>query len=188
MVEQAKEAPDLMEVFAYFGRTAYMANVLEVALAQTLLQVEFMTNLRATVLKNQGKDFDRARYENEFDEYYEKELGTTMGQLVKKVEGFPDQNDEMKQRIKDALARRNHLTHNYWREQAYTFQTAKGRAIAELSKDKYCMKTRFIAVFRAILVPRPIGISQHCIPSGWRNGHVLSFLRCSGIADSMGAT
>ncbi|SRR6266567_4683903 len=60
-----------------------------------------------------------------------------MGQLVKRVEDFPDLNDEMKQRIKDALARRNHLTHNYWREQAYTFQTAEGRAemVAELSKD-----------------------------------------------------
>jgi ABC-type transporter Mla subunit MlaD len=137
MAKQIEEAPYLKEVFAYFGRTAYMANVLEVALAQTLLQVEFMTNLRATVLKNQGMDFDRAKYENEFDDYYENQLGKTMGQLVKKVEEFPDLNDEMKQQIKDALARRNYLTHNYWREQAYTFLTAEGRAemIAELSKD-----------------------------------------------------
>jgi Protein of unknown function (DUF3732) len=137
MAEKIEEAPEMKEVFAYFGRTAYMANVLEVALAQTLLQVEFMSNLRATVLKNQGSDFDRAKYENEFDDYYEKQLGKTMGQLVKKVDEFPDLNDEMKQQIMDALTRRNHLTHNYWREQAYTFLTVEGRTamIAELSKD-----------------------------------------------------
>ncbi len=89
MAEQAEEAPDLKEVFAYFGRTAYMANVLEVALAQTLLQVEFMTNLRATVLKNQGKDFDRAKYENEFDEYYEKQSARRWASSSKGSRIFP---------------------------------------------------------------------------------------------------
>lgn len=163
MTEQAQEAPDLTEVFAYFGRAAYMANVLEVALAQTLLQVEYMTNLRATVLKDQGKDFNRAKYENEFDEYYEKQLGKTMGELVKKVEEFPDLNDEMKRRIKDGLARRNHLTHNYWREQAYKFVTAEGRAemLAELSKDADTFEKLASDIMEATqAVRKRLGISE----------------------------
>jgi ABC-type transporter Mla subunit MlaD len=161
MAEKIEEAPDMKEVFAYFGRTAYMANVLEVALAQTLLQVEFMTNLRATVLKNQGSDFDRAKYENEF--------GKTMGQLVKKVEEFPDLNDEMKQKIKDALARRNHLTHNYWREQAYTFLTVEGRAamITELSKDTDTFEKLASDIMDATqAVRKRLGISEGKLNAG----------------------
>jgi hypothetical protein len=38
--------PQIMETFARFGRAIYMANVLELALVQTLLQIEFLTPAR----------------------------------------------------------------------------------------------------------------------------------------------
>jgi hypothetical protein len=62
MSEENNEGADLTELFAYFGRTAYMANVLEMALAQTILQVEYMTNLRATVIATQGKNLRHVEF------------------------------------------------------------------------------------------------------------------------------
>jgi hypothetical protein len=137
MTDQGDEDADLTELFAYFGRAAYMANVLETALAQTLLQVEYMTRVRAEFARTKGKDFDRQKYENEFDTYFEAQLSKTMGQLGKLVKEFPDLNDELKGRIQEAIDRRNFLIHDYWREAGYMFGTEEGRAamIAELSND-----------------------------------------------------
>jgi hypothetical protein len=35
--------PQTVETFARFGRAIYMANVLELSLAQTLMQIDFLT-------------------------------------------------------------------------------------------------------------------------------------------------
>jgi hypothetical protein len=137
MTDQGDEGADLTELFAYFGRAVYMANVLETALAQTLLQVEYMTRVRAEYVRTKGKDFDRKKHEDEFDTYFEEQLSKTMGQLGKLVKAFPDLSDELKGRIEEAIKRRNFLIHDYWREAGYMFETEDGRAkmIAELSND-----------------------------------------------------
>jgi hypothetical protein len=137
MTDQERGDDDLTEVFAYFGRAAYMANVLEMALAQTILQIEFMTKVKEEFIRSKGKNFDKQKYEGDFDTFFEKQLGKTMGQLKNRVEELPGVSDELKARIKAAVDRRNFLIHDYWREAGYTFATEEGRAemIAELAAD-----------------------------------------------------
>lgn len=128
---------ELKDVFAYFGRTAYMANVLEMALAQTILQIEFMTKVKEEFERTKGKNFDKEQYEDDFDTFFEAKLGKTMGQLKNEVDKLPDLSAELKDQIKKAVDRRNFLIHHYWREAGYTFAAEEGRAemIAELSGD-----------------------------------------------------
>ena len=137
MSDKKDEGGDLTEVFAYFGRAAYMANVLEMALAQTILQIDFLTKVKEEFVRTQGKNFDKHKYEDDFDTFFEEQLGKTMGTLGKRVDGLPDISDELKGRIKAAVYRRNFLIHDYWRAAGYTFSTQEGRAemIAELSAD-----------------------------------------------------
>ncbi len=166
MTEENKEGADLTELLAYFGRTAYMANVLEMALAQTILQVEYMTNLRAKFIATKGENFDRRKYENEFDEYFKEQLSKTMGQLGKRVDEFSDLSDELKGRIKEAIKRRNYLTHDYWREAGYTFATEDGRAkmIAELTNDIETFETLAKDIMEATKPVRArLGISEETL-------------------------
>jgi hypothetical protein len=126
----------VIEVFARFGRAVYMANVVEDNLVRTLMQIKFMETKEAFI-KAQGKGFDRAKMSAEWDAYQKEQHEKMMGQLVGLVEKSADFTDELKNRIKAANKRRNYLVHSYWREEAITFSTPKGRAkmIEELIAD-----------------------------------------------------
>jgi len=53
-------------------RAIYLGNVLELGLAQTLLQIEFLTPARERFIKEQGAQFDRKKFDAEFDAFMEK--------------------------------------------------------------------------------------------------------------------
>jgi hypothetical protein len=129
--------PQIVETFARFGRAMYMANVLELGLVQTLLQIEFLTPAREKFIKDQGKNFDRKKFDAEFDIFMEKQLKKTMGTLNLMVSKRAEFDEALRKRISDATARRNFLAHHYWRESGEKFMTKEGRAemIEELSRD-----------------------------------------------------
>lgn len=137
MTDKHDKGANLTELFAHYGRAVYMANVVETAFAQTLLQVEFMTGIREEFIRTKGKNFDRQKYEDDFDTYFDKQLSRTMGELARRVGEFPDFGDELKGRINDAIKRRNFLIHDYWRETSMSIMTEDGRTemIDELSED-----------------------------------------------------
>ena len=58
--------PQIVETFARFGRAVYMANVVEMSLIQTLLQVEFLTSARDKFIREKGKGFDPKKFDAEF--------------------------------------------------------------------------------------------------------------------------
>jgi hypothetical protein len=128
--------PQVVEVFARYGRAMYMANVMEDGLVLTLLQIEFMRT-KDDFVRAKGKGFDRAKIAAEWDAYEEKQRGEMMGTLRKRVETSADFSQDLKDRIKAANDRRNDLAHNYWREHAFTMQTEDGRAkmIEDLTAD-----------------------------------------------------
>jgi hypothetical protein len=163
MADDNTEGGDNTELFAHFGRAGYMANVLEMALAQTLLQVEFMTNVREHFIRTKGKDFDRKKYEDEFDEYFKEKLSKTMGQLGKLAKDSPELTDDLKGRINDAISRRNFLVHDYWRESGDKLWTEGGRAemIAELSIDTATFEKLAADILEATKpVRKRLGISE----------------------------
>ena len=127
----------IMETFARFGRAIYMANVVELGLAQVLVQIEFLTPAREKFLKEKGKDFDRKKFDGEFDTFMEEQSKRMMGTLNLRVSQRAEFDEALRKRISDATLRRNFLVHHYWRAAGEKFMIKDGRAemIEELSKD-----------------------------------------------------
>jgi hypothetical protein len=142
MALDENDDPQIVEVFARFGRAVYMANVVEDSLVRALLQVKFMET-KGALIKAEGKGFDRAKITAEWDAYEYEQHGKMMGQLVGAVEKSADLSDDLKNRIKAANRRRNYLVHDYWREQAFTMSTPEGRGemIEELIADADTFET-----------------------------------------------
>jgi hypothetical protein len=136
MIDEGDD-PQIVEVFARFGRAIYMANVVELALAQALLQVEFLTPAREKVIKEQGKNFDPKSFSAEFDKFMQNQVKSMMGTLRLRASQHAEFDDALSERILNANLRRNRLAHDYWRETGETFITSEGRVsmIDELSKD-----------------------------------------------------
>lgn len=129
--------PQIVEAFARFGRAIYMANVVEVSLIQTLLQVEFLTPAREKFVRDKGKGFNPKMFADDLDTYVEKQSKRTMGTLNLRVSERPEFDDALRKRRMDATLRRNFLAHEYWRANAEKFMTKAGREqmIEELSRD-----------------------------------------------------
>jgi hypothetical protein len=121
------EGWEVRETFAYFGRAYYMASVLEVGLAHSLMWGEFMTQEAEKIKATKGKGFDRKRYEADFDAFMDKQFAQTMGAVIQRATMLPAFTDELKERIEAARKRRNFLAHDYWREMSERFATSKGR-------------------------------------------------------------
>lgn len=127
----------IVETFARFGRAIYMANVVELGLAQTLVQIEFLTPAREKHIKEQRKDFDRNKFDAEFETFMAERAKQTMGTLNLRVSQKSEFDEALKKRISDATLRRNFLAHRYWPEMSVKFMTKEGRdeMIKELSQD-----------------------------------------------------
>jgi hypothetical protein len=130
-----KDDDQVKSVFACFGRALYLANVVEIGLVLSLLQVDFFSAAKAEALS--GAKFDRGKFNSDFDAFMDKHFAQTMGNLVKRVEAFAALGEKLKVRIRDAKNRRDYLSHHFWREQAEQFGTSKGREamIAALQGD-----------------------------------------------------
>lgn len=135
--EMDEEAWDTRETFAYFGRTFYLASVLEVGLAHALMFSEFMHSVKQGFEKDRGKSFNRAAYEAAFDTFMDKQFAQTMGNIIKKVEKLPEFSVELRARIAEVKKRRDFITHHFWRERSVEFASSKGRAAlrTELEAD-----------------------------------------------------
>jgi hypothetical protein len=128
--------PQVVEVFARFGRAIYMANVVEDSLVRALMQVNFM-KMKEAFIKAQGKGFDRAKLSADWDAYEKVQRDKTMGQLGNLVKESTDFGDALKKRIDNARDRRNFLAHHYFYANAFDMPAKEGREkiIAELIAD-----------------------------------------------------
>lgn len=168
------EGEHVKEAFAYFGLAAYSASVVETGLAHALLHIEFLTEVQTQFLKNGKAGFNRAKYEADFDAFLEKQFSKTMGTLTKRIETVAGFDDALKRRITEAVARRNFLTHHYWREMAEPFATRIGRSkmISELQADSDCFE-KLDEDIQAALKPtrQKLGIKDE-----WLEAHVQAHL------------
>jgi leucyl-tRNA synthetase len=137
MPSEGLEDADLTQLFAHFGRAVFMCNAVEAMLTATLLQIDFMKRVRDEFVKTEGANFDRGKYERDFDQYQNEQFAQTMGTLKKRINQLSNFDDKLKERISQATDRRNFLVHHYWRESSARFLTEAGRKrmIDELSND-----------------------------------------------------
>ena len=132
------EGRDVRETFAYFGCAYYMASCLEVGLTHSLMYGEFLMQVHDKFVATKGKEFDRNRYEADFDAFMDKHFAKTMGGVIQLATKLPNFTDELKQRIEEVRNRRNFLAHHYWRECCVKFDTPSGRKAMreELAADR----------------------------------------------------
>src|SRR5687768_10397067 len=97
-----EEGWDIRETFAFFGRAFYMASVVEVGLAHALMFTEFMMQERNQFLAKGAAEFDRKTYEARFDAYMDAQFAQTMGNLIKRLDGFSGLETRLVERIKAA--------------------------------------------------------------------------------------
>jgi hypothetical protein len=119
---------DIRETFAFYGRAAYMASVLEVGLAHVLMYSQYMKQVHDEFVTTKGKGFDRKAHEAAFDKFMDEQFAQTMGNLIKRLRTFDGFDDDLKASIIEAKKRRDFLTHGFWRDRSVEFATAGGRA------------------------------------------------------------
>ena len=171
MAVDENDDPQVVEVFARFGRAVYMANVVEDSLVRTLIQINFMRTKEAFI-KAQGKGYDRATLSAEWDVYEKEQRSKMMGELRILVEKSADFDEALKKRIKDANTRRNFLAHSYWREHAFTMQTKEGREkmIAELTADADTFEKLAAAIHETMKPARAkLGINEEELDASVEN-------------------
>lgn len=115
------------ETFAYFGRAYYMANVFEEGLGNAILQLDFLKQQLPLMKKAGRANFDRAKYEAEFDIFVKNHQAKTLGNLIKRVFELAEFEPELKLRIAEAKRLRDFLAHHFFRERAEAFATRSGR-------------------------------------------------------------
>lgn len=112
------------DIYAYFGRTIYYAQVLE----------HGIVNAMAVCKLSQGLSFTRSDIDPFMDNQFQKTLGT----LIKNLRKIMPISHELEGSLSIALNKRNWLVHNYFRERATDNLTYEGRQkmIAELERTK----------------------------------------------------
>lgn len=136
------------EVFAYFGRAYYMANVFETGLALAVVQLDFMVEVMETVKRTGLNDFDRTNYENEFDAFMNRQHAQTLGNLIKRVHGLANMDTSLKDLIAEAKKRRDFVAHHFFRERSEAFVTRHGRE--EMIHELEIAHEIFVAADRAL--------------------------------------
>jgi hypothetical protein len=121
------ESEQVRDVYAYYGLAMYWAQCLEQAIFQHLLFFDHFPKALAnyTTPEDWAKDFDR---------YEERELGQTMGKLIRRLREVGQPTEAVELLLKETLKSRNWLAHGYFADRAVPFTLPNGRKdmIAEL--------------------------------------------------------
>jgi hypothetical protein len=99
---------------------------------------DFLTKQYAQVKKTGLKNFDRSKYESEFDAFFDQQFSQTMGSLLKRLEAAVPLDTNLKSKIALAKERRNFLAHHFYRERVEKMFTPMGldEMIDELEGDQ----------------------------------------------------
>ncbi len=107
-------------VYANFGLAMYFAQVLEHGLANTLMCVELLP-------KQTTKPLAKKEWEAQFDSFMNEQNQQTLGRLIRALKMLISVPSDLEAVLTEALEKRNHLTHHYFRERAEAFMSWRGR-------------------------------------------------------------
>ncbi len=132
-----KANSEVRQTFAYFGRAMYMASCLEHGLIIALMQAELMSQVYRRA-RRERKAPSRGEWEAMFDAYMAKHGLLPLGTLIDRFRSVVKADTALGDLLDEALRRRNHLAHGFFREKAVEFAHSAGRAqmIKELDRDQ----------------------------------------------------
>ena len=121
------ESEQVREVYAYYGLAMYWAQCLEQSIFQHLLFFDHFPKAVSgyTTPENWAADFDR---------YEARELGQTMGKLLRRLQEVGRPTEGIEGSLAEALKARNWLAHGYFADRAVelTTQDGRGKMLEEL--------------------------------------------------------
>jgi hypothetical protein len=114
------EGEQIKEVYAQFGLAVYYAQVLEHALVNALVYLDLIPSLARRART-------RAEWEKEFDSFLNRHFETTLGKMIRNLSSVTAVPSNLEAMLREALAKRNWLAHEYFRERAEQFMSMRGR-------------------------------------------------------------
>lgn len=130
------ESTQVRDVYAHYGLAMYWAQCLEQSIFQHLLFFDHFPKAVAsyTTAENWALDFDK---------YEARELGQTMGKLVRRLRDAGQPTAPIEQLLNETLKGRNWLAHGYFADRAieFTMQDGRERMIAELEALRELFRT-----------------------------------------------
>lgn len=103
------------EVYAHFGLSMYLAQVLEHGIVNTFIFLELIPKTKVKWNPD------------EFDSYLNGEFDKTLGQLISKLQSLTTIDEDLEALLGGALKKRNWLAHHYFRERVDQFMSTLGR-------------------------------------------------------------
>jgi hypothetical protein len=157
------------ELYAHMGAAMSRAADLEVCLIHALLALDFLSTSAETIRREGRKNFDRSKWEQDFDAFFEKHQRLSMGELINSFVRFAGNESELVEELKAVLKVRNFLTHHFFREHAASILSWAGRErmVAELMQAQSAMQEAldkvevFVAPTRTRLRFDEEGIRRH---------------------------
>lgn len=151
------------------GAAMSRAADLEVSLIHALHALDFLSASAETIKQVGLKNFDRSKWEHDFDEFFEEHQKLSMGSLINRFTKFAGDRPDLVERLKAVLKIRNFLTHHFFREHAASILSWAGRdkMIAELWQAQSVMQEAlddveiFMAPTRKRLRFNEEGIRRH---------------------------
>ena len=121
------ESEPVREVYAYYGLAMYWAQCVEQSIFQHLIFFDYFPKAIASYSTSE-------KWAAEFDQYESRELGQTMGKLVRRLREAGQPTQSIERALADVLLQRNWLAHGYFSDRAIEFTLPEGRSgmIAEL--------------------------------------------------------
>lgn len=114
------ESEQVREVFAHYGRAMYAAQCLEQSIFQHLVFFDLFPKTIAAYTTPEN-------WAANFDGYEARELGQTMGKLIRRLQQVGQSTDAVERLLAQALKDRNWLAHGYFSDRAVEFTVLDGR-------------------------------------------------------------
>ena len=109
------------EVYAHYGLAMFLAQCVEQAIFQNLIFFDYFPNATKSIS-------DAETWTREFDAFEGRELGRTMGMLIKRLKEAGQITSIIEECLSEVLAKRNFLAHHYFAQRAVEFTLDDGRS------------------------------------------------------------
>jgi hypothetical protein len=112
------------------------------SLIHALLALDFLSQSAETIKQAGLKNFDRPKWEHDFDEFFEQHYRLSMGALIRRFAIFAGDKSNLVKKLKEVLSVRNLLAHHFFRKHAASIHNWTGceNMIAELRQAQSVMQ------------------------------------------------
>jgi len=119
-IDEFDEGAQIREVYAHFGLTLYLAQVLEHGIVNALVYAELIP-------ARTGKVSSHEQWAKEFDTFMGLHFEKTLGRLIDYLDSKVAVPGTLADILRRALTKRNWLAHSYFRDRAADFMSPEGR-------------------------------------------------------------